>query len=132
MLLDKHKPLKTEIAEFQLESAKSVNLLGITTNDNLTFDTHVSHICKTASTKVKNLSRIRNALDQKQAKLLHNSFILPQFNCCSKISMFCSKTSDKKIEQNTKKSLRIAYNDPRMSLEEQLIIKKTTLEQLNI
>ena len=30
MLLDKHKPLKTEIEGFQLESARSVNLLGIT------------------------------------------------------------------------------------------------------
>ena len=44
MLLGKHKPLKIEIEGFQLESAKSVNLLGITIDHNLTFDTHVSNI----------------------------------------------------------------------------------------
>ena len=66
MLLGKHKPLKIEIEGFQLESAKSVNLLRITIDHKLTFDTHVSNICKTDSTKVKSLSRIRNALDEKQ------------------------------------------------------------------
>ena len=80
MWLGKHKPLKTEIEGFQLESAKSVNLLGITIDHNLTFDTHVSNICKTFSTKVKSLNRIRSALDEKQAKLLYHSFILSRFN----------------------------------------------------
>ena len=56
MLLRKQKSSKIEIEEFQLESAKSVNLLGITIDYNLTFDTHVSNICKTASAKVKSLS----------------------------------------------------------------------------
>ena len=73
MLLGKHKPLKIEIEGFQLESAKSVNLLEITIDHNLTFETHVSNISKTASAKVKSLNRIRNALDEKQAKLLHKS-----------------------------------------------------------
>ena len=90
MLLGKHNLLKIETERFQLESAKSVNLSGITTDHNLTFDTHISNICKTASAKVKSLNRIRNASDEKQAKLLYNSFILSQFNYCSLIWMFCS------------------------------------------
>ena len=76
MLLGKLKLLKIEIEVFRLESANSVNLLGITIDHNLTFDTHVSNICKTASAKVKSLSKIRNAMDEKQAKLLYNCFIL--------------------------------------------------------
>ena len=51
MLLRKHNPLKIGIEGFQLESAKSVNLLGITIGYNLTFDTHDSNICKTAKVK---------------------------------------------------------------------------------
>ena len=76
MLLGKYKRLKIEIEGFQLESAKSVNLLGITIDHHLTFDTHISNICKTASAKVKSLSRIRNALDEKQAKLLYNFYFV--------------------------------------------------------
>ena len=102
MLLGKHKALKIEIEGFRLESAKSVNLLGIIIDNNLTFDTHVSNICKTASAKVKSLSRTRNILNEKQAKLLYNSFILSQFNYCSITWMFCSKTSYKKLNKYKK------------------------------
>ena len=102
MLLGKHKSLKIEMEGFQLESAKSVNLLGITIDYNLKFDTHVSNICKTAS-RIRRLSRIRNALDKKLAKLLRNSFILSQFNYCSIIWMFYSKTSYEKKRTNSKK-----------------------------
>ena len=110
MLLGKHKPLKIEIEGFQLQSAESVKLLRRTTDHNLIFDTHISNICKTASAKIKSLSRIRNSLDEKQAKLLYNSFIFSHFNYCSIIWMFCSKTSYKKIEQKQKRGLRIVYN----------------------
>ena len=102
MLLGKHKSLKIEIEGFQLESAKPVNLLGISIDYNLTFDTHISNICKRASPAVKNLSRIRNALDNERAKLLYNSFILSQFNYCSIIWIFCSKISCKKMNKYEK------------------------------
>ena len=121
MLLSKHKPLKIEIEEFQLESAKSVNLLGVTIDHNLTCHTHISNICKTASAKVKSLSRVRNALDEKQAKSLYICFILSQFNYCFIIWMYCSETSYKKNEQIQKRGLRMVYSEPHMSLEELLI-----------
>ena len=91
MLLGKHKSLKIEIGVFQLESAKLVNLLGITIDHDLTFDTHVQNICKTASAKVKSLSRGRNALEEKQAKFCI-TLIVSQFN--------------------------LVHNEPHMSLEE--------------
>ena len=58
-LIGKQKPLEIEIKGFKLESAKSAQLLGITIDYNLAFDTHVSNICKTARAKIKSLSRIR-------------------------------------------------------------------------
>ena len=72
MLLGKQKPLKIEIEGFQLESAKSVNVLGIAIDHNLTFDTHISNICRTVSANVKSLGRIRNTLDEKQANYCIN------------------------------------------------------------
>ena len=100
-------PSVFQIEGFQLESAKSVDLLGIIIDHNLTFDTHTSSICKTASAKVKSLSRIRNALMKNKRIFLYNSFILSQFNYCAIIWMFCSKTSSKKIEQRQKRGSRI-------------------------
>ena len=80
-MLGKHKPSKIESEGIKLESVKSVELLGITIDYNLTFDTHIPNICRTASAKIKSLSRIGNVLDEKQAKLIltllfHNSLTL--------------------------------------------------------
>ena len=75
MLLGKYKSLKIEIKGIKLGTAKSVKLLGLTIDHNLTVDTHASNICKTASAHIKNLTRIRNSSDEKQTKLLWNSFI---------------------------------------------------------
>ena len=75
MLLGIHKPLKIKLEQFKLKSAKSVKLLWITIDNNLTFDTYISNICKTASAKIKSFNRIINALDEKEAKLQSN-FIL--------------------------------------------------------
>ena len=110
MLLGKHKPLiKIEIEGFQLESAKSVQLLGTTIDHNLIFETHVSNIGKMANAKVKSLSRIRNALDEKPAKILYNSFILLQFNYCSIIWMFCKKTRYKKWNKYKKEVYKASH-----------------------
>ena len=65
MFFGKHKPLKIEIEGLKQKSAKSVKLVGLIIDFNLTFDTHISNFCKTASAKMKSLSRIRNALDEK-------------------------------------------------------------------
>ena len=46
---------KTEIEGFKLESADSVILLGLTIRHNLTSDTHIPNICKTARAKNKSL-----------------------------------------------------------------------------
>ena len=65
--------------------------------------------------------KLKNELDEKQAKLLYNSFILAQCNYCSMIWMFCSKTSNKKIKQIQKRGLQIVYNESHMSLVKPLI-----------
>ena len=131
MLLGKRNTLKIEIELFQLESAESVKRLGITIDHDLACGTHETNICKMASAKVKSLSGIRNALDEKQAKLLNNAFILSQFNYCSIVWMFCSKTSYKKIQEIQKGYLRIVFNEPHMSLEELLIHDQGILEHTN-
>ena len=60
---------------FKLELAMSVKLLGLTIDQNWTlYDKDISNICKAVSAKFKSLSRIRNALDKKQAKLLYIFF----------------------------------------------------------
>ena len=55
--------------------------------------------------------------------------MLPQFNYCS--LMFCNKISYRKIERIQKKYLREVYNEPHISLEELLIMKKILVSIAN-
>ena len=67
--------------EFKLDSAEWIKLLRLNIDHNLTlYGMDRSYICKAASAKIISLSKIRNALDEKQAKLSYNFFILSQFN----------------------------------------------------
>ena len=43
--------------------------------------------------KLKSSVELQNGWDKKQAKLMYNFFILSQFNFCSIIWLFCSKTN---------------------------------------
>ena len=78
------------------ESLKSVKLLGLIIDNKLNFGIHLNNICKVPSAKIKVLGRTRSRLNLCQAKILYNSFILSQFNCCCLVWMFCSKTLQKK------------------------------------
>ena len=65
-LLYKNKTLKIEIERPKLKWTRWVKLLGLTFDDNLTFDTDISYLCIIAGAKIKSLRRVRNALDEKQ------------------------------------------------------------------
>ena len=76
------------IAGALITASKTVKLLGIQIDHELKFYSHILNLCRTANAKLKCLARIRNRIDNHQAKLLCNSFILSQFNYCPLIWMF--------------------------------------------
>ena len=110
-----------------LKAKNSVKLLGVTFDCKLNFDSHIEKLCKTASQKVKALFRIRPYLSVKYAKQLCNAYILSTFNYCPLIWMFCSKHSDKLINNVHKRALRATYQDFNSSLEELLEIDQMRL-----
>ena len=94
------------------------------------FGIHINNICKVASAKIKGLGRIRNRLNLSQAKILYNSFILPQFNYCCLVWMFCSKTLQNKINQIQKRALRIVYNEPNLNLDKLVKVDNSATIQI--
>ena len=76
----KNSNIVIDVGLFSLESSECVKLLGITIDSGLTFYPHVQDICSKAAQKTKTILRIRSFLNQDQADLLFNSFILSAFN----------------------------------------------------
>ena len=86
--------IKLIINSIEIEESEKVVLLGITTDDLLTFNEHIDNLCRTANYKLYALRRIRKYLSLEKAKLLCNSFINSQFNYAPLVWLFCRKKNN--------------------------------------
>ena len=95
----------------QVKSEKSVKLLGVSIDNKLSFEEHVSSLCKKASNQLNAISRLHRYLGFKEKEVLINSFVYANFNYCPLIWHFCPAKSVRKIEKIQERALRILYND---------------------
>ena len=103
-----------------IECKKSVKLLGITFDNQLKFNDHVSNICKIASQKLHALARISNYMSQNKLRILMKAFIESQFSYCPLIWMFHSRTLNNKINKLHERALRLVYKNTHLSFKELL------------
>ena len=88
-----------------------VKLLGITIDNELKFDDHITKICRKANSKLSALSRLSRYLSMEQKKPLYMSFIEAQFKYCPLTWMFCSRSCKNKINKLHERVPRLAYDD---------------------
>ena len=112
MILGKNNrnSVKLIINSTEIEETKKVPLLGITTDNLLTFSEHFDNLCRTANYKLHALRRIKKYLSLEKAKLLCNAFINSQFNYAPLVWMFCRKKQYLKIQKIHHKALKVVYN----------------------
>ena len=116
-----------------LSASPSETLLGIIIDKKLTFDNHVTMLCKKTSQKLNALARLAKFMSFPQKKLLFNPFIKSQFNYCPLIWMFCSRTQNSKINSIHERALRIIYKNHTSSYCELLHLhQEKTVHQNNI
>ena len=72
-------------------------LLSVTVDSNLTFENHISNICKRASQKLNALARVAPYMNKRKRKLIMKSFVTSQFGYCPLIWMFHRRRLNNKI-----------------------------------
>ena len=113
-------------------SKTSILLLGIHIDWKLSFNNHVNILCTKASSKTKQLFRLRHKLDYSQKLVLFHSYIMSVFSYCSIIWMFCGKTMNARINRVHKRALQALLNDFESSFNE--LLEKSnqiTIHELN-
>ena len=105
-----------DINNFTCESVsipceESVSLLGVDFDHLLSFNNHITVICKMAARQLAVLKRIGHFLTVEGKLMMYNSFIMSNFNYCPLIWHFCSQTSTIKLEKSQERALRFIYND---------------------
>ena len=116
----KNANISIKIGSFDLNSSETVILLGVYIDSQLSFYPHVQDICKKISIKTKIILRIRIYLDQSQADVLFNCYILSRLRYCPLIWMFCSKQAHTLIIDTHFRSLRAKHNNFKASYDELL------------
>ena len=101
----------TENETFIFNNRNEEKILGITSDNKLTFKSHIKILCKKATQKIGALSRLLNHLNDSQKRLIFKSVIKLQFNYCPLLQMFCSRTSNNMINQIHERTLKLKLND---------------------
>ena len=103
-----------------IECSKSVKLLGVSIDNRLNFNEHISNLCKKVSIKLHALARISKFMSQDKLRLLMKAFIESQFSYCPLVWMFHSRTLNNRINRLHERGLRIVYKDHNLSFDELL------------
>ena len=102
-------PIK--IKDQEIVSESKVELLGITIDNRLSFEEHISNLCKKAALQLNALKRVAKFLNFSQRKVLAQSFVLSDFNYCPLIWHFCLANDLHKMEKIQERTLRFVHAD---------------------
>ena len=111
LLVSTNEKTKINIGEFSIENSDCEKLLGVNIDNKVTFDCHVSDMCKKTNRKINALARIAPFININKRRILMNSFFRLQFNYCPLIWMCHSRTNNRKTNRLHERCLRIIYND---------------------
>ena len=92
-----------------IESTKSVKLLGITIDDRQRVDQHISSLCSKAAMELNVLGRLQKYMGKPEKVAVVKSFIYANFNYCL-VWHFSNCESIRKIEKIQKRCLRIVLD----------------------
>ena len=99
----------------------------------LSFENHVSYLCKKANQKLHALARIANYMDVSKRKCLMKVFVTSQFNYCLLIWIFHSRELNNRINRIHEQALKLVYQDNSLSFAE--VLEKdnsVTIHQRNL
>ena len=114
-----------------ITTQKSVTLPGVTIDCELSFDKHVSGLCKTASSRLNALKRLRPIISSgKTRKILVHAFVLAHFNNCPLVWYYNTAKQLDKMEKMQERALRCVTDDYNSSY--QTLLNTTEMANMRV
>ena len=85
------------VDKYIIKNSSHEKLLGVTIDNEMSFEKHVTKLCKTASQKLHALSRVSQYMSLKQRCVIMKSFIKSQLGYCPLVWMFHSRSANNRI-----------------------------------
>ena len=121
---NKNEYMWAKLDEDMVWESNDVELFGVSIDNNLRFDKHVSNICLKTNGKLSALTRVVKFVPFKKRRILFKAFIESQFKYCPLVWMFHGRQINDKINKLHERALTIVYNDTVTSFENLLIKDK--------
>ena len=111
----------------------SVVLLGVTIDNKLNFNEHVTKLIKKGNQKLYALARISKYLNNSKLKIIMKTFVQSQFNYCPLLWMNHNRILNNKINKLHERALRIVYKNDNFTFQELLDMDNSvTVHQRNL
>ena len=99
---------------------ESVKLLGVTIDQNLDFEEHITLLLNEGNKKLHALLRIAKYLTQDKLRLIMKTFIESQLNYCPLIWMCHSRGLNQRINKLHERALTVVYKNSKLTFEQLL------------
>ena len=116
-----------KIDDTYIKNSSSKKLLGVLIDNEVTFNEHVSKICKKANNKLHALSWISKYMTKDKLRTIMNVFFCSQTAYCLLIWMFHNGTLNNRINKLQERELRLVHNS-NTSLSTSFFKKTITLQ----
>ena len=110
-LVSSDESCTAKIEDFCIKNSTEEKLLGVKFDSNLSFEGHITSLCKKASQKLHALARISHYMDLNKCRNLMKSFIASQLSYGPLIWMFHSRNLNNKINRIHALALRLVYQN---------------------
>ncbi|KAL9956009.1 hypothetical protein ACROYT_G037423, partial [Oculina patagonica] len=117
-----------KIKNTEISPSNSLNLLGVTIDDKLSFRDHITTVCKKASQRIGVIMRLKNLIPTKAKLQLYKAAILPHLIFCHLVWHFCRASDTRRLERIQERGLRAVFKDDRSSYE--VLLKRAELPTL--
>ena len=99
LLVSSSDAVNVKVSEYDIKNSECEKLLGVKFDNKLTFEKHITDICRKASRKIYALARIAPYMNLSKRRMVMNAFFNSQFNYCPLIWMCHNRTTKKKNKQ---------------------------------
>ena len=120
ILSNTDESLMVNVGQYEIHNSLSEKLLGVTFDNKLTLNEHVTNLCKKASKKLHALARVSSYMNMEKRRVIMKSFINAQFGYCPLVWMMHSRILNNRINKIHERALRIVYDDNKSTFEELL------------
>ena len=127
---DQKESIKLNIEGVDITPSEKVKVLGITLDNELEFDYHVSDICRKAARQLNVLKHVHQNFKEETRMMIYRSFILSNFNYCPIVWHFCGIQNTRKMEKIQERALRFVYKDFTSTYDQ--LLKKGTCDMLYV